>query len=385
MPDTIQPSAYTLTPLAYTPEVEEVEPYEEDLSRDLTETIMGIVKKTYADGHHAMRGVHAKSHALLSGELHVLPGLPDPLAQGMFAHEARYPVIMRFSTTPGDLLPDAVSTPRGVAIKIIGVDGARLAGSEGARTQDFVMVNGPAFQTPNGKAFAANLKMLAATTDRMEGVKVAVSNVMQATEKAIEAFGSTNAAIRSLGGEPKRHPLGETYFTQVPVRYGDYIAKLSLAPASDNLRDLHGARIDDSGNRLAIRDAMNDYFVLNDGVWDVRVQLCTDFEAMPIEDASKAWPEDESPYVTVAQLHVRPQTAWSEARSAAVDDAMSFSPWHGLEAHRPLGQIMRLRKRAYEASAAFRAEHGGLAQEPGQLPDVFRDDDDHEAAEVYYP
>ncbi len=383
MPDTMPPAAFTLSPVVYSPEVEKIEPYEADLSQELTDTILGIAQKTYADGHHALRGVHAKSHALLSGELEVLPGLPEPLAQGIFAREARYPVIMRFSTTPGDILPDAVSTPRGLAIKIIGVEGDRLPGSEGA-TQDFVMVNGPAFATPNGKPFAANLKLLAGTTDRMEGVKVAVSNVLQATEKAFEAFGSTNAVVRSMGGEPKTHPLGETYFTQVPVRYGDYVAKLSLAPGSDNLSDLKGAPVDDSQNAFAIRDAMHDYFAVNDGVWDLRVQLCSDLDTMPVEDASKVWPEDQSPYVTVARLHVRPQAAWSEARSAAVDDAMSFSPWHGIEAHRPLGQIMRLRKQAYEASSAFRAQHGGARQEPVQLPDVFRDDG-NEPTDVFYP
>jgi hypothetical protein len=37
---------------------------------------------------------------------------------------------MRFSTSPGDLLPDSVSTPRGLALKIFGVTGERLPGSE---------------------------------------------------------------------------------------------------------------------------------------------------------------------------------------------------------------------------------------------------------------
>ncbi|KMO09877.1 catalase, partial [Methylobacterium platani JCM 14648] len=62
---------------------------------------------------------------------------------------------------------------------------------------------------------------------------------------------------------------------------------------------------------------------------------------------------------TVARIMVKPQTAWSEARSSAVDDSMSFSPWHGLAAHQPLGGIMRSRKRAYEMGKRFRAERNG--------------------------
>ena len=91
-------------------------------------------------------------------------------------------------------------------------------------------------------------------------------------------------------------------------------------------------------------------------------------EKMPIEDASVVWPEDLSPYVTVARIKVQPQSAWSEARAAVVDDQMSFSPWHGLAAHRPLGGIMRSRKPAYEMSSEFRARHNGCPMhEPKSL------------------
>jgi hypothetical protein len=53
---------------------------------------------------------------------------------------------------------------------------------------------------------------------------------------------------------------------------------------------------------------------------------------------------------------------------AAIDEGLFFSPWHGLAAHQPLGVIMRLRRKAYEASAAFRAAHNGHAiEEPKTL------------------
>jgi len=384
MADTIAQPVTLADPVRYAPEVESVEPYEDDLINDLTDVILGISRKTWADGHHALRGVHAKSHALLCGRLHILRDLPPELAQGLFARPAEYPVILRFSTTPGDMLPDSVSTPRGLAIKVIGVNGEHLPDAPGD-TQDFVMVNGPAFSAPNGKTFLGNLKLLAATTDRVEGVKVAVSKVLQGTEQVIERFGGTSGTVRALGGEPALHPLGQTYYTQVPVRYGDYIAKLSLAPASDVLTDLTHARIHIDGHPHAIREAMLDHFAANDGLWDLRVQLCRDLVSMPVEDASKVWPETQSPFVTVARLHVPPQTAWSEDRSAAVDDAMSFSPWHGLLAHRPLGSIMRLRKRVYEASAAFRATHTGRpVAEPDHLPAVF-DEGGDDGTDVFYP
>ena len=89
---------------------------------------------------------------------------------------------------------------------------------------------------------------------------------------------------------------------------------------------------------------------------------------MPIEDASVEWPEDRSPYVAVARLSARPQVAWSAARSAAVDDGMSFSPWHSLAAHRSLGSIMRVRKAVYDMAAQFRSNANGVpVDEPATL------------------
>jgi hypothetical protein len=86
---------------------------------------------------------------------------------------------------------------------------------------------------------------------------------------------------------------------------------------------------------------------------------CTDLKAMPIEDASVRWPEERSPYLPVARITAPSQVAWSEARSAIVDDRLAFNPWHGLTAHRPIGSIMRARKMAYRQSALARAQRNG--------------------------
>jgi len=116
---------------------------------------------------------------------------------------------------------------------------------------------------------------------------------------------------------------------------------------------------------------VNAYFAQNDALWELRVQLCTDIDAMPIEDASVPWPEDKSPFITVAHISVPRQVAWSEARSAAIDDGMSFSPWHGLAAHRPIGSIMRVRKVVYDTMSKLRARQNKVSvTEPMSLPAV---------------
>ncbi len=64
-------------PIAYSPSVETAEPDEAETVRELVSTLLKISEITYRDGHHALRSVHAKSHALLEGQLTVLPGLPS--------------------------------------------------------------------------------------------------------------------------------------------------------------------------------------------------------------------------------------------------------------------------------------------------------------------
>ena len=355
--------------LRYAPSVEEVADDEAQTTQALVDTMRKISETTLQHEQRVLRSVHAKSHALLQAEMEVADGLPPVLAQGLFAKPGRHPVVMRFSTIPGDLLDDSVSTPRGVALKVLDVDGPRLPGAENATSQDFVMVNGPAFGAPTPKAFLANLKMLAATTDKAEGAKKVISGALQGVNAAVKGVtGQPNATLAALGGQAETHILGDTFWTQTPFRFGDYVAKIRLAPVSDELTALKDQHLKVNGVPNALREACVEFFRDTGGLWDLQVQLRTDEKKMPVEDASKEWPDDVSPYITVARIKAAPQTAWSEARSKAVDEGLSFSPWHGLQAHQPLGGVNRARKPAYEMGRAFRSEHAGHAiEEPRTL------------------
>ncbi len=350
-------SSSVSNPLRFTPSMEVVDKDESATNDGLIEALGKISQTTFEHSGHATRSVHAKAHGVVHGELEVLDRLPPELAQGLFAKPGTYPVAMRFSTLPGDILDDSVSTPRGLAVKVIGVEGARLAGSETDVTQDFIMFNGPAFSAPTAAKFLGSLKMLAATTDKAEGLKKTVSAVARGTETLIEAFGGKSPTITTMGGQKQTSILGETFYSQVPILYGDYIAKFSARPIFDASL-LTDAPID-THNPNALREAVSAFFATHQGEWEFRVQLCTDLDTMPIEDATVVWPEDKSPYVTVARLTVKPQNSWSAESVAAVDEGLAFSPWHGLAAHRPLGSVMRARNSTYVSSVKFRSKHNG--------------------------
>ncbi|WP_293883213.1 catalase family protein [Sphingomonas sp.] len=349
----------TSAPIRYSTDVEKIEPDEGETQAELVKTFRSIIETTHKDYGHAFRGVHAKSHALLHGTMTVNTGLPPELAQGIFIEGAEYPVLLRISTTPGDPLPDTISVPRGLAIKVLDVEGERLPDSEGDTTQDFVLANGTAFQAAEPKAFLKNLKLLAATTDKIEIGKRIISAVFHTVEKGLEAVGGESALLKSMGGYPHSHPLGERYFSQVPIRFGEYIAKVGVVPLSANFKALEGQVIEIDGRENALREEVSKVLADEGGQFELRIQLCRDVEKNPVEDASVPWPEDDNPYVAVATITVEAQSAWTYERSQVLDDAISFSPWHGILAHRPLGSVMRARKLTYAESANLRGVLNG--------------------------
>lgn len=218
---------------------------------------------------------------------------------------------------------------------------------------------GNAFQAADPKAFLASLKLLAATTDKAEGGKIAASALLRGVNTALEAVGIESAKVKSLGGYPNTHPLGERYFSQVPLRWGDHIAKIAVVPLSANLKALEEQTIDVAGRDDALREEIAGFLSEQGGTFELRVQLARDPDKNPIEDASVPWLEDDNPYVAVATIEVPAQSSWTWERAKVLDDQTSFSPWHGLAAHQPLGGIMRARKPVYDDAAHYRAKLNG--------------------------
>jgi hypothetical protein len=298
-----------------------------------------------------------------------------PFQQGLFQAGSQYPIIMRFSTNPGDVLPDSISSPRGLAAKVVGIVNAEMVPNHvGQVTQDFVLVNGSkAFGASDAAAFLKTVKLLEQHVTDSEGLKQLVSTTTRLMENVLESVGGGSELLKGFG-HPETNILGESFYSKVPIRYGAYIAKLSIQPASENLKQLSGKHVPHLGKSYSgLRDEAVKFFETETAEWNVCIQLCTDLQKMPVEDPSIQWPEDLSPYVPVARIVAHPQNAYSSERRVYVDEKLSFNPWHCLAAHRPLGNIMRARFQAYKASTDFRHSANGREMvEPrsiGELPD----------------
>ena len=353
----------------YSDGVETIQHGEAETVEQIAATLLDIAKRVGDRQRHTVRAVHAKSHGLVKAQVTVLADLREELRQGLFAKPASYGAVMRFSSEPGDVLSDHISTPRGLAIKVVGVEGEMLPNHADQVTQDFILNNASTFAA-NVDDFLRAIRLRAKHADDSEALKQAVSSAAQTAEEALELVGQKSALLKGFG-HPPTHPLGETYHTAAPLRFGDYFGKMRLVALSDNLNALQGKHVDHPHSWNCLKDSVVSFFQKETAVWELRVQLCTDQTKMPVEDASVEWDERLSPPLALARITAQPQNAYSDARRLWVDEQLSFTPWHSLAAHRPLGNIMRARFKAYQASSQFRhTAEGRPTVEPRSIEEL---------------
>ena len=345
-------------PMRYKPEVEQLQADEQETVKQLISAFDTILEHTAQDYGHAVWSVHAKSHGVLDRELTVDAGLSPELAQGLFATPGTHRVLIRLATNAGDILPDVIGLPRGLATKVFDVPGERLPGAEG-NAQDFIMINGKVFTATTADKFLGNLKMLAKTTHRLEGTKKVVSAVLRGVRSTFEAVGMAIPAINSVGGAPNVEPLGATSYSATAFRYGNHIAKFSLKPIAPAMGAMTGQIVKIEGRENAIRDEVQKEMHGTDAEWEFRVQLCRDLEKQLVEDPTVEWDEAEAPFVRVGTVRAVAQDSWDASRLQRINEQTCFSIWTGIAAHRPLGNVNCARKETYRHSADFRAHANG--------------------------
>ena len=91
-----------------------------------------------------------------------------------------------------------------------------------------------------------------------------------------------------------------------------------------------------------------------------RHPACFDFfahvrrdERLPVEDPSRLWPESGAPRMRLGRLTIPTQVFKTEARMEFGRN-LSYSPWHCVPEHQPLGGINRARLAIYRAISELR-------------------------------
>lgn len=362
------------TYVRYSPDIEQFAPDEEALIDRIVHALHGNNERAYRAHGHGLRDAHAKGHGTLEGTMTVYPDLQPELAQGMFAQPGKYPVIARLSSTSGAIRHDRLRGVRGLGIKVLGVEGERAMPGDQATTQDFILVTHREFLFAGVQEYATRgmlvARLLARIPDRALGIG---SEIAASVDRLLGRIGRPLPPTLQVFIRPNTHILGDTFFSSAPFRWGDYVAKFLITPLSREVVDLAGVPFGSSPTENANREMVAEFFTERGADYELQVQLCTNLDTMPIENATIPWPEDESPHIKVAKIHFPKQDPASPTRRAFGDDVLSFNSWRGLEAHRPLGSINRMKLRVYEASSDYRHRMNGIERlEPtniSQLPD----------------
>ncbi len=301
----------------------------------LIRQLRGKMEGDYANSR-ILRDAHPKMHGCVRGEFAIEQNLPEELRIGIFSQSRHFPVWIRFSNQSGTVSPDSKGDIRGVALKLMGVDGEKLLPNETqGTTHDFILISENRFVTKDVAEFDGLVKALSGGALKM-----------------LWFFLTNLRAARNLWVSLKRFssPLGIRYFSVAPYLLGQKAVKYSLTP-----RDAQEVPMPVEPSDDYLREAMVKQLSSRGAVFDFTVQFQVDAYTMPIEDPGVTWDGAVSPFRKVATLTI-PSQVFDTPERREFGDNLSFNPWRCLPAHRPLGGISRARRQVYQALSIFRHE-----------------------------
>lgn len=288
------------------------------------------------------RALHRKQILGLKASIEIHGGLPEYARQGLFAEPATHDAMVRLSNGAPDVQDDRKPDVRGFAIKVWGVSGPGALGQGPTNSQDFLLINHPAFLFPTSEDFVAVVRR------SLDGPRA----VFRYLSRRYGFFGAVGKLLdmRKMRNRPFSGFASEAFYSAAPIACGPYAARVRLLPAVES-KGTDAARdwAEEFRNHLAAGPLR----------FELQLQFFVDEARTPIEDASVDWPEDVAPYVTVATITVPPQDPLSILGKSlsAKAEATAFDPWRALMAHRPLGEVMRARRIVYYESQKGRIKH----------------------------
>lgn len=327
------------------------------------EQILTISKLSMQHQPHPpmVRGQHPKSHGYVQGEFIFAEDIPKNMKVGVFKESKTYPIWIRFSNggsdrdpKTGDFVPDTVGDVRGMAIKLMNVAGEMVLDvPEHQGEQDFVLMNNPAFFLRDVQGYIDFFPVLKAIREGKiifkSGEAPQVPDELQAK---FQAVAYALPILQKIRAKVTTSPLEITYWSATPYKLDNQAIKFSVVPHATE-ESFNPENAADKSNYL--REAMTQHLANKDAYFDFKIQLQTDAIKMPVEDPTLEWDEQESPYVKVATIKIPAQDFNTKERQQ-LDENQSFSPWHTLLEHQPLGGVNRARKRIYGELAKFRNE-----------------------------
>ena len=293
--------------------------------------------RTEAKNGAAHRDAHPKAHGCVRAKFSVLHKLPKEVRVGIFEEFRDYPAWIRYSNGSGKVQDDSVGDARGMAIKLMGVESSESV------TQDFVMINHPVFFVCNAADYVEFQKALSE-----DNIFKFFFPGLNPFRFRLHEFGIANA----IKGKEVTNPLDIQYWSTTPYGFGDTAMKFSVRSCSAP------SPFGETSSPNFLRENMWKQLDQGDACFDFMVQLRKRPMEMPIEDSTVEWSEENSPFIPVARITI-PRQEFASPKQEAFCENLSFSPWHTIPEHRPLGGINRIRKTVYDTVSRVRHELNG--------------------------
>lgn len=244
------------------PGVENIKQDEEETAKKIGTTMNKMQQHNFDQHRHCFRATHVKTQGIVKGKLTVLPDLPAHLQQGAFKTPGKtYDVAARYASEPVFLQADQEPGPRGLGLRIFGVEGQRLpSADQDATTQDFFLNNAPMIELTDlptcldimqlrEKYFDSPLKLGAATKLRTDAIKQSAPFML-----------------------PNTNMISHSFYTQSAFRFGEWYGHIGLFPTLDEMTN-RDEKVKSSDSREQLREWLADYFKTHGAKYELKVRV----------------------------------------------------------------------------------------------------------------
>ncbi len=238
---------------------------------------MGQKTKIERGQQPAERAVFRKQHGVAYGNFVINKDIPGKFKVGIFSKD-EYECAVRFSSDTSPTSPD-LHTTMGVGLKLFGVEGPKLLGK--GTNADFIFQNIDRF-------FARDAQQMCSFTT--------AGAVDHDYDAYIEKHPKLAHVLHAMAKE-EASCLSASYWAILPFKLGDNnIVKYRLIPTKDTER---GAPFDNN-NYLALD--LEQRLRTKEARFRFEIQLRTNDNTMPLDDAQVVWSTEESPYICIAEF-----------------------------------------------------------------------------------
>jgi len=182
--------------------------------KEISDLFTGMSERKYPPGVRPMRrDAHTKAHGCVKADFTVPAQVPERARVGLFKEPSSHQTWIRFSNAFSSIESDGKIDVRGMAIKVMGVEGEKLLDSEKLeKTQDFLLINTNVFFSPNTEEYVKFTREYVKNESTL-GYVLWPTRWRQA------------GILYRAGRTPMSNPLTSRFWSSVPYKLGDAAVK----------------------------------------------------------------------------------------------------------------------------------------------------------------